>query len=85
VWWLRKVQVNNFEIGDEVYSRVPQEQMGTVAEFVSINSELVAKTQNSSFEEAAGLPLTGLTAIQALESVGIKENDRNSFRLWRCR
>jgi NADPH:quinone reductase-like Zn-dependent oxidoreductase len=34
--------VNNFEIGDEVY-RVPQEQMGTVAEFVSINSELVAK------------------------------------------
>jgi NADPH:quinone reductase-like Zn-dependent oxidoreductase len=33
------------------------------------------KTQNCSFEEAAGLPLTGLTAIQALESVGI-ENDR---------
>jgi NADPH:quinone reductase-like Zn-dependent oxidoreductase len=45
--------VNNFEIGDEIYSRVPQEQMGTVAEFVSINSDLVAKTQNSSFEEAA--------------------------------
>ncbi|MEZ7503881.1 NADP-dependent oxidoreductase [Flavobacterium sp. Arc2] len=69
--------VNNFEIGDEVYSRVPQEQMGTVAEFVSVNSDLVAKKpKNSSFEEAAGLPLTGLTAIQALESVGIKENDR---------
>lgn len=69
--------VNNFEIGDEVYSRVPQEQMGTVAEFVSVNSGLVAKKpKNSSFEEAAGLPLTGLTAIQALNSVGIKENDR---------
>jgi hypothetical protein len=27
------------------YIRVPQEQMGTVAEFVSINSELVAKNQ----------------------------------------
>jgi NADPH:quinone reductase-like Zn-dependent oxidoreductase len=74
------VDVNNFEIGDEVYSRVPQEQMGTVAEFVSINSELVAKKpKNCSFEEAAGLPLTGLTAIQALESVGIKENDRFLF------
>lgn len=71
------VDVNNFEIGDEVYSRVPQEQMGTVAEFVSINSDLVAKKPiNNSFEEAAALPLTGLTAIQALESVGIKENDR---------
>lgn len=73
----RGVDVNNFEIGDEVYSRVPQEQMGTVAEFVSVNSDLVAKKpENSSFEQAAGLPLTGLTAIQALESVGIKENDR---------
>jgi NADPH:quinone reductase-like Zn-dependent oxidoreductase len=69
--------VNKFEIGDEVYSRVPQEQMGTIAEFVSVNSDLVAKKpKNSSFEEAAGLPLVGLTAIQALESVGIKENDR---------
>jgi NADPH:quinone reductase-like Zn-dependent oxidoreductase len=69
--------VNNFEIGDQVYSRVPQEQMGTVAEFVSINSNLVAKKpEKSSFEEAAGLPLVGLTAIQALENVGIKENDR---------
>jgi NADPH:quinone reductase-like Zn-dependent oxidoreductase len=61
------VDVNNFEIGDEVYSRVPQEQMGTDNRFV-----LVAKTKIS-FEEAAGLPLTGLTAIQALESVGIKD------------
>jgi NADPH:quinone reductase-like Zn-dependent oxidoreductase len=71
------VDVKNFEIGDEVYSRVPQEQMGTVAEFVSVNSDLVAKkNKNSSFEEAAGLPLIGLTAIQALESVDLKENDR---------
>ncbi|CAM4256462.1 NADP-dependent oxidoreductase [Gillisia hiemivivida] len=69
--------VKNFEIGDEVYSRVPQEQMGTVAEFVAVNSDLVAKKpENASFEKAAGLPLIGLTAIQALERVGIKENDR---------
>lgn len=70
-------KVQNFEIGDEIYARVPQEQMGTVAEFVSIKSDLVAKKpENISFEQAAGLPLTGLTAIQALENVGIKENDR---------
>ena len=69
--------VNNFNIGDEVYSRVPQEQMGTIAEFVAVTSDLVAKKAESiSFEEAAGLPLTGLTAIQALQSVGLKENDR---------
>jgi len=69
--------VRNFEIGDEVYARVPQEQMGTVAEFVAVDVEKVAlKPTNISFEEASGLPLTGLTAIQALEKVNIKEGDR---------
>ncbi|SKB29991.1 NADPH:quinone reductase [Salegentibacter holothuriorum] len=69
--------VSNFEIDDEIYSRVPHEQMGTVAEFVTINSDKVAKKpENISFEEASGLPLTGLTAIQALEKAGIKEDDR---------
>jgi NADPH:quinone reductase-like Zn-dependent oxidoreductase len=71
------VDVTKFEIGDAVYSRVPQEQMGTVAEFVSVHCDVVAKKpENISFEEAAGLPLAGLTAIQALESVGIKKEDR---------
>lgn len=70
-------EVGDFEVGDEVYARVPQEQMGTIAEYVAVNSGVVAKKPiNSSFEEAAGLPLTGLTAIQALESVGIKKGDR---------
>jgi NADPH:quinone reductase-like Zn-dependent oxidoreductase len=69
--------VSNLEVGDKVYSRVPPEQMGTVSEYVAVNSEVVAKKPtNISFEEAAGLPLTGLTAMQALESVGLKENDR---------
>jgi NADPH:quinone reductase-like Zn-dependent oxidoreductase len=69
--------VSNFEVGDRVYSRVPQEQMGTVSEYVAVNCDVVAKKPaNISFEAAAGLPLTGLTAIQALERVGIKENDR---------
>ena len=69
--------VSDFEIGNEVYSRVPQLQMGTVAEYVAIDSGVVAKKPtNSSFEEAAGLPLAGLTAIQSLERVGLKKNDR---------
>ena len=70
-------KVKNFEIGDEIYSRVPQEQMGTVAEFVAINIDMVAlKPENISFEQASALPLTGLTAMQALEKVNIKEGDR---------
>jgi NADPH:quinone reductase-like Zn-dependent oxidoreductase len=69
--------VSNFEIGDEVYTRVPQEQMGTVTAYVAVTSDVVAKKPVSiSFEEAASLPLIGLTAIQAFESVGLKKGDR---------
>ena len=70
-------EVSNFEIGDLVYSRVPQEQMGTLAEFVAVTSDAVSKKPgNITFEEATGLPLVGLTALQALEYAGIKENDK---------
>jgi NADPH:quinone reductase-like Zn-dependent oxidoreductase len=70
-------EVTKFELGDAVYTRVPQQQMGTVAEYVAVESSVVSQKPNTiSFEEAAVLPLVGLTAIQALESVGLKENDR---------
>jgi NADPH:quinone reductase-like Zn-dependent oxidoreductase len=70
-------EVTNFEIGDLVYSRVPQEQMGTLAEFVIVTSNAVSKKPgNISFEEAASLPLAGLTALQSLEYAGIKESDK---------
>lgn len=70
-------EVSNFEIGDLVYSRVPQEQMGTLAEYVAVNSIAVSKKPgNITFEEAASLPLAGLTALQSLEYAGIKENDK---------
>lgn len=69
--------VKAFEIGDLVYSRVPQEQMGTIAEYVAVSSMAVSKKPgNISFEEAAGLPLAGLTALQSLEAANIKENDK---------
>ncbi len=71
------VEVSSFEIGDMVYSRVPQEQMGTIADFVSVDSGAVSKKpENISFEEAASLPLAGLTALQSLEHAGIKESDK---------
>ena len=70
-------EVSNFEIGDLVYSRVPQEQMGTIAEYVAVSSVAVSKKPgNITFEEAAGLPLAGLTAFQSLEYAGIKNNDK---------
>jgi len=69
--------VKDFEIGDEVFGRVPQEYMGTVAEFVTVDSKVVAhKPENITFEKASSLPLAGLTAMQALEKVDLKKDDR---------
>ncbi len=69
--------VTDLEIGDLVYSRVPQEQMGTLAEYVSVPTSAVSKKPgNTTFEEAASLPLAGLTALQSLKHAGIKKNDK---------
>ncbi|WP_160138554.1 NADP-dependent oxidoreductase [Chryseobacterium sp. c4a] len=70
-------EVTEFEIGDEVYSRVAQRRFGTIAEYIAVDSGIVAvKPTNITFEEAASLPLVALTSIQSLERVGMKEGDR---------
>ena len=69
--------VADFEIGDKVYARVPQEQMGTLAEYVTAKSTIASmKPENISFEEAASFPLAALTAIQCLETANIKKDDK---------
>jgi alcohol dehydrogenase len=56
-----------FAAGDRVYSRVDTPGLGAFAEFVCVPQELVALMPRSlGFVEAAGLPLAGLTALQAL-------------------
>ena len=58
-----------FKIGDKViaYARRPVVEKGTYAEYIAIpECYLASKPVLLSFEEAASLPLTGLTAYQAL-------------------
>lgn len=62
-----------FEEGEEVYAyaRRPEIKWGTFAEYIVIpESYLAKKPQNTSWEEAAGVPLAGLTAYQALYVAG---------------
>lgn len=59
--------VRRFKPGDEVYSRPDDFRIGTFAEFVAVKQDSLAlKPKNISMEEAASLPLVGLTAWQAL-------------------
>lgn len=62
-----------FEEGDEVYAyaRRPEVKWGTFAEYIVIPESYLARRPNSiSMEEAAAIPLAGLTAYQALYVAG---------------
>ncbi|MEU6807599.1 NADP-dependent oxidoreductase [Streptomyces sp. NPDC046831] len=64
--------VTEFAVGDEVIGYVREDFLsrGTFAEYVAAPVRTLArKPRNLPFEEAAGLPLAGLTAIQALTKV----------------
>ncbi|MEW2254431.1 NADP-dependent oxidoreductase [Streptomyces sp. NPDC047869] len=61
--------VPEFSVGDEVIGYVREDFLsrGTFAEYVAAPVRTLArKPRNLSFEEAAGLPLAGLTAYQVL-------------------
>ena len=60
-------KVKNFKIGDKVFSRIGENLVGTMSEYViSHKDEVAIMPENLSFEEAAGIPLAGLTAFQSL-------------------
>lgn len=60
-------QVHQFKVGDEVYARPDDFRIGTFAELVAVKADSVAiKPRNITMEEAASIPLVGLTAWQAL-------------------
>lgn len=70
--------VKRFKTGDEVYARPADHRTGTFAEFISINEKDVAlKPKNLSMEEAASIPLVGLTVWQALvEKANLKKGEK---------
>ena len=60
-------KVRRFKPGDEVYARPSDGRIGTFAEFIAMDEDDVAlKPKNLTMEEAASIPLVGLTAWQAL-------------------
>ena len=71
-------QVKRLKVGDEVYARPRDHRIGKFAEFIAINEADVAlKPKNLSMEEAASIPLAGLTAWQALiERANLKKGQK---------
>lgn len=64
--------VPEFQVGDEVFSYGRRDTVrgGTNAEFVALPVTIVARKPKSlSWPQAAGLPLTGLTALRTLDAL----------------
>ncbi|MCG7381631.1 NADP-dependent oxidoreductase [Paenibacillus sp. ACRRY] len=69
--------VSKWKVGDRVFSRPETTRFGTYAEYTAVDEHLLAKLPDSiSYEEAAAVPLAGLTAWQALFTHGhLKEGE----------
>ncbi|GAX91755.1 NADP-dependent oxidoreductase [Effusibacillus lacus] len=70
--------VTKFRVGDEVFSRPDISRNGTYAEYTVVEENLLAiKPSNLTFEEAASVPLAGLTAWEALVEISqLKTGDK---------
>ena len=71
-------KVSKFKVGDAVYARPADHRIGTFAESISMHeNDLAMKPRNLSMEEAASIPLVGLTAWQALvEKAKLKKGQK---------
>jgi NADPH:quinone reductase-like Zn-dependent oxidoreductase len=59
--------VRRFKVGDEVYARPADFRIGTFAQSIAVSEgDLALKPANLTMEEAASIPLVGLTAWQVL-------------------
>lgn len=72
------LDADEFDVGDEVYGYVRKDtaEFGGYAELVSAHVRMLArKPASMSWEQAAGMPLAGLTAYQAIRRVDIGSGD----------
>jgi len=62
--------VTSFRPGDEVFGGL--EERGTLAEYITIRADgaVLAKPASLTFEQAAAVPVAGVTALQALRDKG---------------
>ena len=71
-------RVRQFKPGDQVYARPDDFRIGAFAEYIAVKEDCLAiKPRELSMEEAASIPMVGLTAWQALiEKADLKKGQK---------
>lgn len=63
--------VSKFAVGDRIFARLPLDSIGAFAEYVAVDEAALAQVPAYlTDEEAAAVPLTALTIMQALDLMG---------------
>ncbi|TCD53898.1 NADP-dependent oxidoreductase [Alloscardovia theropitheci] len=66
-------RVEGFSKGDRIFSRLPLDHIGAFAEYVAVDSDAIAHVPSYlSDVEAAAIPLTGLTVMQAFDLMHVE-------------
>lgn len=71
-------EVSRFAIGDEIYARPNRLRIGSFAERIAVHeNDAALKPKSLTFEEAASIPLVGLTTRQAMIDIAdVKPGNR---------
>lgn len=71
-------EVTRFKIGDAIIGSLDWNKQGAYAEFVASEEKFLAtKPKNLTFQEAAAIPLTSLTAWQGIfDKLGVTKNEK---------
>lgn len=78
--------VTKFRVGDEVYGLPQRSMIGTFAEYVAVKAEDISfKPRNLTFEEAASVPLVGLTNLPGIYRTYGTTLRRENIYSSRCR
>jgi len=70
--------VNGFKVGDHVFGQVGQMELGhgSLAEYTVASSGTIARRHDSIDPEfGAALPLAGVSALQSIQPIGLKQGD----------
>jgi chloroplastic oxoene reductase len=63
--------IEDYAAGDRVFGMLPMNGLGAAAEFIAVDNDYVSRIpDNIPVTDAAGIPLAGMTALQALRDKG---------------